>query len=181
MVVKGSDSLKRVSLVQGNAAQNPSSTWGGRGVCMLSAEVQEAGRLGLRSAARQPLFGEVVRFEDVSNANGRRGCHRGRLSARRHARERRRTRRYETAWRLLEDSRSSAAAAPSGPSHYRMSGACIGVMQVCSSEASGVKPSGCDGGGQLVCSSDAAEDARVKGGVRKPSVRKQSGGVNSRR
>ena len=136
MVVKGSDSRKRVSLVQGNAAQNPSSTWGGRGVCMLSAEVQEAGRLGLRSAARQPLVGEVVRFEDVTNANGRRGCHRGRLSlsARRHARERQRTRRYETAWRLLEESRSSAAAAPSGPTHYRstgvpvyrMSGACIG-------------------------------------------------------
>ena len=47
----------------------------GRGVCVLSAEVQEAGRLGLRSAARlQPSVGEVFRFEDVSNANGRRGC-----------------------------------------------------------------------------------------------------------
>ena len=53
MVVKGSDSRKGVSLV---------------------AEVQEAGRLGLRSAARQPSVGEVFRFEDVSNANGRRGC-----------------------------------------------------------------------------------------------------------
>ena len=112
MVVKGSDSRKRVSLVRGNVAQSIVDQ--GRGVCVLSAEVQEAGRLGLRSAARQPSVGEVVRFEDVSNANGRHGCHRGRLSARRHARERRRTRRYETAWRLLEDSRSSAAAAPSG-------------------------------------------------------------------
>ena len=46
----------------------------GRGVCVLSAEVLEAGRLGLRSAARQPSVGEVFRFEDVSNANGRRGC-----------------------------------------------------------------------------------------------------------
>jgi hypothetical protein len=125
MVVKGSVSRRRVSLVRGNAAQSIVDQ--GRGVCVLSAEVQEAGRLGLRSAARQPLVGEVVRFDDVSNANGRRGCHRGRLSARRHARERRRTRRYETAWRLLEDSRSSAAAAPSVPTHYRMSGACIGV------------------------------------------------------
>ena len=174
MVVKGSDSRKRVSLVRGNVAQSIVDQ--GRGVCVLSAEVQEAGRLGLRSAARQPSVGEVVRFEDVSNANGRHGCHRGRLSARRHARERRRTRRYETAWRLLEDSRSSAAAAPSGPSHYRMSGACIGVMQVCSSEASGAQPSVCDGGGQLVCSSVAAEDARVRSAR---ACSPEASGVNS--
>jgi hypothetical protein len=77
MVVKGSDSRKRVSLVRGNVAQSIVDQ--GRGVCVLSAEVQEAGRLGLRSAARQPSVGEVVRFEDVSNANGRHGCHRGRL------------------------------------------------------------------------------------------------------
>ena len=72
MVVKGSDSRKRVSLVRGNVAQSIVDQ--GRGVCVLSAEVQEAGRLGLRSAARQPSVGEVFRFEDVSNANGRRGC-----------------------------------------------------------------------------------------------------------
>ena len=70
MVVKGSGSRKRVSL--GKAAQSIVDQ--GRGVCVLSAEVQEAGRLGLRSAARQPSVGEVFRFEDVSNANGRRGC-----------------------------------------------------------------------------------------------------------
>ena len=64
MVVKGSDSRKRVSLVRGNVAQSIVDQ--GRGVCVLSAEVQEAGRLGLRSAARQPSVGEVVRFEDVS-------------------------------------------------------------------------------------------------------------------
>ena len=49
-------------------------------------------------------------------------------------------------------------------------------MQVCSSEASGVQPSGCDGGGQLVCSSDAAEDARVRS-ARACSL--EASGVNS--
>ena len=71
MVVKGSDSRKGDCALC-NVAQSIVDQ--GRGVCVLSAEVQEAGRLGLRSAARQPSVGEVFRFEDVSNANGRRGC-----------------------------------------------------------------------------------------------------------
>jgi hypothetical protein len=65
MVVEGLGSRKRVSLVLGNAAL---SIVEGRGACMLGAEVQEAGRLGLRSALRQPLAGKVVKFEDVSSA-----------------------------------------------------------------------------------------------------------------
>ena len=55
-----------------------------------------------------------------------RRCHRGERAARRHARERRRTRRCEAAWRQLEESRSTALAAPPSPPSITAASASLG-------------------------------------------------------
>ena len=107
MVAVDASSRNEVSEVQGKALH---SIVGGQGLPLSRVGMQGGRRLGLDGTAGQLVVGRVVVLEDAANDQGRRRCHRGGPSARRHARNRRRSRRCETEWRLLEDGRETAAA-----------------------------------------------------------------------
>ena len=94
--------------VQGTAAQS----FAERRVGFGDVEQEVDGGLGSVAAATGKHVGMVVFQEDASRVPPARCCHRGRPSARRHARVRRQTRRCETAWRQQEESRLTASAAP---------------------------------------------------------------------